>query len=58
MENKIRESLPSFKGQYSDEKILFSIKENIVNFIFKKLYILISLLIFSSLVSGLVLYFL
>ena len=52
-----RQELPKFKGQYSDEKVLFNIKENIINFIFKKLYILISLLIFSGLISGLVFYF-
>ena len=57
MENKTRAELPKFKWQYSDEKILFSIKENIINFIFKKLYILISLLIFSAIFSGIVYYF-
>ncbi len=57
MENKTRSELPKFKWQYSDEKILFSIKENIINFIFKKLYILISLLIFSAIFSWIVYYF-
>ena len=57
MQENIREELPPFKGQYSDEKVLFYVKENIVNFIFKKIYILISLLIFSSIFSGIIYYF-
>jgi len=52
-----RPPLPPFKWQYSDEKVLFYLKENIVNFIFKKLYILISLLLFSAVFSAGILYF-
>ena len=57
MTEKIREALPPFKWQYSDEKVLFYIKENIINFIFKKLYILFSLIIFSAIISGILYYF-
>jgi len=56
MENKVREPLPKFKWQYSDEKVLFNLKENIINFIFKKFYILISLLIFSAIFSWIIYY--
>jgi len=52
----IREALPPFKWQYSDEKVLFYMKENIINFIFQKFYILISLILFSSIISGAVFY--
>jgi len=58
IEKKVRPPLPPFKGQYSDEKVLFNIKENIINFIFKKIYILISLLIFSAIFSGIIYFFL
>ncbi|MDQ7009189.1 MAG: hypothetical protein Q9M94_02765 [Candidatus Gracilibacteria bacterium] len=53
----VREALPKFSGQYSDEKVLFRIQENKVNFIFTKLYILISFLIFSSILSAILYYF-
>lgn len=58
MNSQTRSPLPSFKGQYSDEKVLFNIKENITNFLFKKLYILISLIIFSNIFSVIIYYFL
>jgi len=51
-----REELHWFKWQYSDEKVLFYIKENIINFIFQKLYILFSLIIFSVIISGVIYY--
>jgi len=52
-----REELPWFKWQYSNEKVLFYLKENVLSFILSKIYILLSLIIFIIILSGIILYF-
>ena len=40
-----------FSGQYSDEKILFKVKQNLVSFIFAKFWVIFSFVILISLIS-------
>ena len=47
----------NFKWKYSDEKTLFLVKENLVYFIFSKLFTIIPILIFTSIVSWILYYF-
>ena len=46
-----------FSGQYSDEKILFKVKENLVSFIFSRFWIIFSFLILTILISVWLFYF-
>ena len=46
-----------FPWQYSDEKILFKIKENLVSFIFRKIWVIFSFIILIVLISSGLFYF-
>jgi len=46
-----------FKGQYSDEKILFKVKENLISFIFSRFWVIFSFIIFVAILSALLIYF-
>ena len=46
-----------FSGQYSDEKILFKVKQNLVSFIFSKFWVIFSFVILISLISVGLFYF-
>ena len=46
-----------FPWQYSDEKILFKVKENLISFIFSKFWVIFSFIILVSIISAILLYF-
>ena len=45
-----------FSGQYSDEKILFKVKENLISFIFSRFWIIFSFMIFIAILSAILFY--
>lgn len=47
----------NFKWKYSDEKTLFKIKENLLFFIFSKLFIIIPLMLFIGIIAWIFYYF-
>jgi hypothetical protein len=49
--------MKEFKWQYSDEKILFKVKENLINFIFTKIWILFSFIVLISIIWIILYYF-
>jgi len=54
--NKIKMK-KEFKWQYSWEKVLFRVKENIISFIFSKFWIIFSFIVFVIIISSLLYYF-
>lgn len=55
--NNLDYEVINFKWKYSDEKTLFKIKENLIFFIFSKLVIVIPIILFSSILSLFLFYF-
>ena len=49
--------MKEFKGQYSDEKILFKVKQNLVSFIFSKFWVIFSFIVLIIIVSTILFYF-
>jgi len=49
--------MKEFAGQYSDEKILFKVRENLASFIFSKIWIIFSFIILIIIVSLILFYF-
>ena len=49
--------MKEFAGQYSDEKILFKVKENTISFVFNKIWIIFSFIILMVIVSAILIYF-
>ena len=49
--------MKEFKWQYSDEKILFKVRENLISFMFRKIWVIFSFIILIILVSLWLYYF-
>lgn len=49
--------MKDFKWQYSDEKVLFKTKENLVNFILSKIWLIFAFILITSLISLILYYF-
>lgn len=49
--------MKEFKWQYSDEKVLFKIREHIISFIFSKFWMIFASILLASIISFLLFYF-